>query len=237
MEERSMAEQHTISAVQGTGRQHLTEVESKELLSQAGIHTATTLLATSKEEAIQLSRRLGLPAVLKIASPDVIHKSDAGGVRLGLASEEEVGQAFDEIVDAITGAYPGADVHGVSVQAMARPGIEVIMGMSKDTQFGPVLMFGLGGVLVEVLKDVAFRIVPLTRRDATDIIQEIRGYPILEGYRGQGPADIGALEDALLKLSRFIEQRPMITELDLNPVFAYSDGLIVVDARIVLETA
>ena len=232
-----MSQDDIISAAQSAGRQLLTEVESKQLLSQAGIETNETLLAKSKDEAIELSHKIGFPAVLKIASPDVTHKSDAGGVKIGLSDEAEVGQAYDEIMASIGSAYPNAHIDGVSVQAMAQPGVEVIMGVSTDPQFGPVLMFGLGGILVEVLKDVAFRIAPLTPRDAAQMIREIKGYPVLEGHRGQKPVDINALESSLLKLSRFVEERPMIRELDLNPVIAYSDGLTVVDARIVLENA
>jgi acyl-CoA synthetase (NDP forming) len=120
---------------------------------------------------------------------------------------------------------------------MARPGVEVIIGMSKDAQFGPVLMFGLGGILVEILKDVSFKIVPLTRRDAREMIREIKGYPLLEGYRGQEAVDISKLEEMLLKVSDFAEQHPEVKEIDLNPVFAYSDGAIAVDARVILEEA
>ena len=118
---------------------------------------------------------------------------------------------------------------------MAKPGVEVIIGMSKDAQFGPVLMFGLGGILVEILKDVSFRIVPLVRRDAREMIREIKGYPVLEGYRGKEPANVTALEDMLLKVSDFVEKNPEIKELDLNPVFASKDGAVAVDARVVLE--
>lgn len=232
-----MAGKDMISTARDAGRRLLTEVESKELLLEAGIPTTSALLATSREEATRLSRQIGFPAVLKIASTTIVHKSDAGGVRLGLSSEDEVGLAYDEMMAAIKKGNPDADIQGVSVQPMARPGIELVMGMSKDQQFGPVLMFGLGGVLVEVLGDVAFRIVPLTPRDAAQMIREVKGFPILEGYRGQEPVDIAALEESLLKLSRFVYERPMIKEMDLNPVFAYSDGLTVVDARIVLEDA
>jgi acyl-CoA synthetase (NDP forming) len=123
------------------------------------------------------------------------------------------------------------------VQKMARPGVEVIIGMTKDEQFGPVLMFGLGGVLVEVLKDVSFRIVPLTKRDAAEMVREIKGYPLLEGYRGQEAVNISYLEELLLKVSDFVEQNPEIKELDLNPIIAYRDGAIAVDARIMLEEA
>ncbi len=232
-----MAGKDMISTARDAGRRLLTEVESKELLLEAGIPTTSALLATSREEATRLSRQIGFPAVLKIASTTIVHKSDAGGVRLSLSSEDEVGLAYDEMMAAIKKGNPDADIQGVSVQPMARPGIELVMGMSKDQQFGPVLMFGLGGVLVEVLGDVAFRIVPLTPRDAAQMIREVKGFPILEGYRGQEPVDIAALEESLLKLSRFVDERPMIKEMDLNPVFAYSDGLTVVDARIVLEDA
>jgi len=130
---------------------------------------------------------------------------------------------------------PQAIIQGVSVQPMAPPGVEVIVGMSQDPQFGPVLMFGLGGVLVEVLKDVSFRIVPVTKRDAGEMIREIKGYPILEGYRGQEPASIPALEELIVEVSQFVEQNPQIKELDLNPVFAYKDKAIAVDARIIME--
>ena len=130
---------------------------------------------------------------------------------------------------------PGAQIWGVTVQKMARPGIEVIIGMSKDPQFGPVLMFGLGGVFVEVLKDVSFRIVPLVRRDASEMITEIKGFPILKGYRGQEPANIPLLEKTLLKLSEFVDANPEIKELDMNPIFAYKDDAVAVDARIIME--
>jgi acyl-CoA synthetase (NDP forming) len=213
----------------------LTEIESKELLAQAGVPVVETRLARTKKEAISIAKELGFPVVLKIASPDIIHKSDAGGVKLGLKNATEVGRAYRQIMDLVKQREPQATIYGVSVQRMIQPGIEVIMGMSKDAQFGPVLMFGLGGVFVEVLKDVSFRIVPITRRDARQMIEEIKGYPVLKGYRGQEPANIEALEDMLLKLSHFVEQSPQIKELDLNPIFAYPDGAVAVDARIILE--
>jgi acetyl-CoA synthetase (ADP-forming) len=216
-------------------RNVLTEVESKELLKKAGIPVVETRLARSKSEAISLSKELGFPVVLKIISPDVVHKSDAGGVKLGLANATQVGKAYREIMSTIKEKYPKAQIEGVSVQRMMPSAVEVIIGMSKDPQFGPVLMFGLGGVFVEILKDVSFRIVPVTKRDAREMIREIKGYPILEGYRGQKPANINALEDMIVKVSDFVEQNPQIKELDLNPVFAYPDKAVAVDARIILE--
>ena len=220
-----MAEQRTV----------LSEIESKELMAQAGIPVVEARLARTKAEAVAFSKEIGFPVVLKIVSPDVIHKSDAGGVRLGLADETQVGIAYSEVVAAAQQANSGAVIHGVSVQRMARPGAEVIVGMFKDTQFGPVLMFGLGGVFVEILKDVAFGIVPLLPGDASRMINEIKGAALLRGYRGQEAADLRALETILLQLSEFVERTPAIKEVDLNPIFAYRDGAVAVDARVILE--
>jgi acyl-CoA synthetase (NDP forming) len=213
----------------------LTEVESKQLLEKAGISIVKTKLATSMKEAVALSKEIGFPVVLKIASPDVVHKSDAGGVKVGLKNVTQVSQAYREIMTSVKQKHPKATIDGVSVQPMAKPGVEVIIGMFKDPQFGPVLMFGLGGIFVEILKDVSFRIVPLARRDAKEMIRDIKGYPVLEGYRGQEPANVPFLEEMLLKVSDFAEQNPEMKELDLNPIFAYRDGAVAVDARIVLE--
>jgi acyl-CoA synthetase (NDP forming) len=213
----------------------LTEVESKELLKEAGIPVVEAKLARSKKEAVAISKEMGFPVVLKISSPDVVHKSDSGGVKLGLTNATQVGKAYSQITSSVKQAYPEARIDGVSVQTMAPPAVEVIVGMSKDPQFGPVLMFGLGGILVEVLKDVSFRIVPVTERDAREMIKEIKGYPVLLGYRGQKPASIPALEQLILKVSQFVEKNPQIKELDLNPIFAYPDKAVAVDARIILE--
>jgi acyl-CoA synthetase (NDP forming) len=213
----------------------LTEVESKELLKKAEIPVIEAKLARTNKEAISLSREMGFPVVLKISSPDVVHKSDSGGVKLGLTNASQVGKAYSQVMSSIKQAYPEARIDGVSVQTMAPPGVEVIVGMSKDAQFGPVLMFGLGGILVEVLKDVSFRIVPVTERDAREMIKEIKGYPVLQGYRGQKPASIPALEQLIVKVSQFVEKNPQIKELDLNPIFAYPDKAVAVDARIILE--
>ncbi|MFC1940643.1 acetate--CoA ligase family protein [Chloroflexota bacterium] len=230
-----MTQREIIDKARSEKRTLLTEIEAKQLLKQAGVSVVDTKLATSKDEAISLSQQAGFPVALKIASPDVVHKSDAGGVKLGLKTPRQVGKAYDDILKAIKKQYPEAKIQGVSVQQMARPGVEVIIGMSKDAQFGPVLMFGLGGILVEILKDVSFRIVPLLPRDAKEMIREIKGYPLLEGYRGQEPVDVANLEALLLKVSDFVEQYPEVKELDLNPIFAYRDGAVAVDARVILE--
>jgi acyl-CoA synthetase (NDP forming) len=232
-----MTKTEILKQARKENRTQLTEIESKQLIKEAGIPVVEAKLAQTKTEAISLSKKMGFPVVLKIVSPDVIHKSDSGGVELGLASVAQVGKAYSKILSAIKKHYPKAKIQGVSVQKMARPGVEVIIGMTKDAQFGPVLMFGLGGILVEVLKDVAFRIVPLTKRDAHEMIKDIKGYPVLEGYRGQEPADVAFLEDLILKVSDFVDKNPEIKELDLNPVFAYKDRAVAVDARVILEAS
>jgi acyl-CoA synthetase (NDP forming) len=230
-----MNAQMIIGEAKRASRTLLTEIESKVLLREAGIPTVETKLATSKEEAVAISKKLGFPVVLKIVSPEITHKSDVGGVKLGLKTSKQVGTAYGEIISAVQQKHPKAMIEGVSVQKMAQPGTEVIIGMTKDAQFGPVLMFGLGGILVELLKDVSFRIVPLERVDAREMIREIKGYPLLEGYRGGEPVDITVLEEILLKLSRFADANPEIKEIDLNPIFAYKDGAVAVDARVILE--
>lgn len=228
--------QSIVAAALSDGRTNLTEIESKQIISEEAVEVIETRLARTKSEAVSIAREIGFPVAVKVISAQIVHKSDVGGVRLDLQNGAQVARAFGEIKASVKEAVPGARIDGVTVQKMARPGVEVIMGMSKDAQFGPVLMFGLGGVLVEVLKDVSFRIVPLARRDARQMIEEIRGYPVLMGYRGQEPASISGLEDTLLRLSRFIERTPEIKELDLNPMIASGDGLVAVDARIILES-
>jgi len=212
----------------------LSEIESKQMLAQAGIPVTRARLARTAGEAARISEGLGYPVVLKIVSPDIAHKSDAGGVKVGMDSAAEVHAAFAEIMIAVKERQPEARIEGVAVQKMAPAGTEVIIGMSQDAQFGPVMMFGLGGIFVEVLKDVAFRIVPLEPRDAREMVRETKGFAVLKGVRGQQPADLDALEKLILQVSQFIEKHPEVQELDLNPVFAYPDGCIAVDARIVI---
>jgi acyl-CoA synthetase (NDP forming) len=232
-----MADTNIVEQARAEGRTILTEIEAKQMLEDAGVPVSPARLAKTRDEAVQVAAKLGFPIVLKIVSPQITHKSDVGGVALGLATADDVGAAFDRVVASAKQHVPDATIDGVAVQRMEKQGIEVIIGVTKDPQFGPVLMFGLGGVLVEVLKDVAFRIVPILERDARQMIEEIKGYPLLQGYRGQDPADIGSLQALLLKVSSFIEAHPEVAELDLNPVFAYKDGAIAVDARIVIEAS
>ena len=217
------------------GRTVLTEIEAKQVFEEIGIDVVETKLATSQKQAPEISAGIGFPVVLKIASPDITHKSDAGGVKTGLKSKTEVTKAYREIMAAARKKYPKAKIDGVAVESQAKPGVELIVGMFKDAQFGPVVMFGLGGIFVEVLKDVSFRIIPIERRDATEMMIEIKGYALLRGYRGQEPVHLPSLEKILLKVSDFVEKTPEINEIDLNPIFAYKDSAVAADARIVLE--
>ncbi len=224
-----------LSKAREQKRTVLTEIEAKQILSEAGINCTTTVLATSKEMAVSISEEMGYPVVLKVSSVDITHKSDSGGVKVNLADKKAVEKAYDEIITSCRAYAPGAKIEGVAVQGMAKVGTEIIMGMILDASFGPVVMFGLGGVLVEILNDVSFRIVPIEKADAEDMTSEIQGKKLLQGYRGQDPADVPYLQDMLVKLSEFVNETPGIEEIDMNPVFAYKDGAVVVDARIILS--
>ena len=224
-----------IERARADGRTLLTEVEAKDALAAAGIAVTRAELAADARGAVAIANRIGYPVVLKVVSETVVHKSDVGGVLLNLGDAAAVEAAYVSMIANVRAAG-GDGSAGVSVQPMARPGTEVIIGVSRDPQFGPALMFGLGGVMVEVLGDVSFRIVPLAPRDAREMLHEIRGFRVLEGHRGQPPADLRALESLLLQVSRFVEENQAIQELDLNPVFAYADGALAVDARIVVGT-
>ena len=225
-----------IAQARAEGRTLLSEVEAKQMLAEAGVNVTETRLATSIDEAASHATELGYPVALKVVSDTITHKTDVGGVELGVADEAALRAACQRIHERVTAAAPNADVQGVSVQPMAEAGAEVILGITQDQQFGPVLMFGLGGVFVEVLKDVAFRIVPLEPRDASEMVREIQGFPVLEGFRGTPAANLNAIESMLLQLSEFAEANPEIAELDLNPVFARPDGAVAVDARILLTS-
>jgi len=218
-----------------TGQQVLNEIEAKELLRQAGIPVIETKLARTKSEAMRIARELGFPVVMKIVSPDAVHKSDVGGVKLNITSAAQAGRAYSEIIASLQAKIPDARIEGVSVQKMAPPGVEIIIGMSRDPQFGPVIMFGLGGIFVELLKDVSFRLVPVSPLDAAEMIQEIRARKMLEGFRGLPAVHIPTLEKLIVRVSDFIESHPDIVELDINPLIARGKDIVAVDARIVVE--
>ncbi len=215
----------------------LDEIQCKKVLKSAGIKVTLPVLAASKKEAVAAAEAMGYPVAMKIVSPQITHKSDIGGVKLKLQNKAMVETAYDDIMAAVRKKAARAVVDGVSIQKMARPGLELVIGMTRDPQFGPMLMFGLGGTSVEILRDVAFRITPLTRQDAREMIRQIKGYRLLQGYRGQPSVDIGCLEDMLMKLSAFVQENPEIKEMDINPLFAYSKGAVAVDARIILDDA
>ncbi|MFX1390749.1 MAG: acetate--CoA ligase family protein [Promethearchaeota archaeon] len=209
----------------------LTEFESKELLEEIGIPVPVQKLTISKEETISAAEEIGFPIVLKLMAEDIVHKSDTGAVKLNLKSKEEIDKAYDELM-----AIPSSMKKMVSVQKMAKePITELIIGMTTDPQFGPALMFGIGGILVELLEDVSFRIAPITEYDAKEMVHEIKGFPILDGFRGKPKADINAIVEVLLKISDLVVEHEEIYEMDLNPVFIYEKGLICVDARIILN--
>ena len=224
-----------IEKAKNENRYLLTEIEAKQVFKEAGLQVTDTRLTTNKKDAIDTSMEMGFPVALKIVSPDIMHKTEAKGVKLNLKTGDEVAKAFDEIMASAEEKFPNANIHGISVQRMATPGLEIILGSNVDEQFGSVLMFGLGGIFVEVMKDVSFGITPITKRDAREMIHNIKGYPLLNGFRGTPRIDVANLESWLLKLSDFAQSYPEVKELDLNPVFAYAQGAMVVDARIILK--
>ena len=224
-----------ISQARLEGRKALLETEAKTICMEYAIPVTKFKLAKIESEAAEFAEELGFPVVLKIVSPDIIHKSDAGGVMVNLKSNVEVQDAYRKILENAKKYKATAKIAGVLVQEMAPQSTEVIIGAIKDPQFGQTLMFGLGGIFVELLKDVTFRVAPITREDAHEMVTEVKAYPLLKGYRNTPPADIDAIINILLSTSKLIMDYPEIKELDLNPIMAYADGAKTVDARIILE--
>jgi len=222
-----------IAKAKGENR-NLLEHESLALFAEYGIPGPQFALAASVEEAKAAAEKIGYPVVLKIVSPDIIHKSDVGGVQIGMKTSEEVSAAFQRIMDSVAEKAKDAKIHGVLVLSHAEPGVECIVGMTKDSSFGPAIMFGLGGIFVELLKDVSFRVLPLDVAEVRAMIQETKGYQLLAGARGQGPKDVEALVGLILNVAKMIEDNPEIEELDINPLFVYDQGVCTVDARILL---
>lgn len=216
-------------------RNYLLESEAKTVCREYGIPITKFEVAKNVNEAAKFAEEMGYPVVLKIVSPDVIHKFDVGGVILSLNGPQEVKVAYKKILKNVKKHKADTKIIGVLVQEMVPQSTEVIVGATKDPQFGPALMFGLGGIFVEVLKDVTFRIAPINRQDAQEMVTEVKAYPILKGYRGQPCVDIDAIVDILLKTSKLVMNHLEIKELDLNPVMVYEKGAKTVDARIILE--
>lgn len=219
-----------------TGSQYLGEVEAKQVISAYGFRIPKSILAASEQEAVQAAEEIGYPVVVKISSPDILHKSDFGGVIVGVKDATEVRRIFGDITQKARRLMPFAEIKGVLVQQMITGGKEVILGMSRDPQFGPLLMFGLGGIYIEVLKDVTFRIAPIGLNEAEEMIREIRSFPLLLGVRGERPADTDALVDNIIRLSQLVTDFPEIMEMDINPliVFPEGGGAMALDARITI---
>jgi acetyltransferase len=217
--------------LRGTGP--LTEFECKQILKGYEIPITREGLATSPDMAVELARELGYPVVIKVQSAQILHKTEAGGIALSLGSDDEVRHAYDEVMANARRFAPDAEIQGVLVQEMVEDGVEVIIGVTKDPVFGPAIMFGLGGIFVEALRDVSFRIAPLLRPDAEDMLDEIRGRRVLEGMRGKPPADREALIDVILKVSQLVtDHRDDIDELDINPLVVFPKGAKALDALI-----
>jgi len=224
-----------ISKAQKEGRKALLEPEAKAICAEYGIAVTKFNVAKTAGEAVKFAEKIGFPVVLKIVSEDVIHKSDAGGVILNLKTKGDVVAAYDRILESVRKYKADARITGILVQEMASQATEVIIGAIKDPQFGQTLMFGLGGIFVELLKDVTFRIAPITEQEAAEMIVGVRAYPLLNGYRNTPAADVNALVNLLMCVSKLVMDHPEIKELDLNPVMAYEKGAKTVDARIILE--
>ena len=223
-----------LDAVQQTGRKNLLETEARELLSLYGVTLPPAVLAKTSDEAAAAAASMGFPVALKIVSPEIIHKSDAGGILLNSGNEEAVREGFAKIIANSARVSSPDKILGVLVAPMAQSGQECIIGLIRNPQFGAVLMFGLGGIFVEVLKDVSFRVAPPTDLDLEEMLNEIKGYPLLAGVRGQKPKDIAVLKDVLQRIAQLAADHPEIQEVDINPIILHQQGASIVDARIII---
>lgn len=215
-------------------KRSLLETEAKELLKEYGIPVPDFKLIKTEDEIDKITEKFSYPLTMKIVSPDILHKSDAGGVKLNIQDEREAKLAYQEIIFNAKKYNKEAKISGIIAYSMIPQGTEIIIGMMKDPHFGPVIMFGLGGIFVEILKDISFRILPLEERDAEEMISEIKGYQILKGIRGETPKDVKSIRDVLMKISQLVMENPEIKEIDLNPIFVFEKVLQVVDARMIL---
>lgn len=225
-----------LNAARKKGRSFLLEPEARRVCLEYGIPIPSFGLASNANEAVSKARELGLPAVLKVVSPDILHKSDVGGVLVGLKSLKEVKEGFETVLRNVKRHNPAANIEGLLVQKMVPAGFEVIVGAMRDPEFGPTVMFGLGGVHAEVFEDVSFGVVPVDENDANEMVTSIRGYRLLEGHRNAPGVDKGAIVSTILKVSKLVKEQKEIDQLDLNPLMAYQAGVTAVDARIVLSS-
>jgi acetyltransferase len=225
------------AALDGRDQRYLTQAECRPLLECYRLPLLRSAIVGTADEAGQVAASFGTPVVMKVMSADVVHKFDAGGVLLNIHGAEEASAGYEKIVQNVTRAVPGARIQGILIEEMARKGVEVILGASRDARFGPLMMFGLGGTLVEVLKDVSFRLAPMWKISAERMVRQIRSFQVLDGFRGNPPADIAAIVDTLLRLSEMVCNHPEISELDINPliVHAQGQGCSVADSRVMLR--
>lgn len=226
-----------IDSVKVENRLALTEIESKQILQHLGITVPDFRLARSAEEAVKQAQSLSFPLALKIVSPDIVHKSDAKGVLLNIKNEAELRAAYEKIVKNAKEHNPTAVIFGVCVQKMIEGTTEVIIGMNRDRVFGPVLLFGVGGIFVEVMKDVTLKVLPLADKDIDNMFNEIQASKVLTGFRGTKPLDFACLKKMIKKVAELTEEFPEISEFELNPVMVYDQGLgaVALDARIILD--
>lgn len=215
-------------------RNSLLEPEAKALINSIGITTPSFDIANDSEEAVEIAKSIGYPVVLKVISPDIIHKTDVGGVILGAKNEKQVRRDYSKITENIKRKIPEAKIEGVLIERLATPSLEVIIGGLRDSQFGPTIMLGLGGIFTEILKDLSFRLTPVTKGETFGMMEELKGCPLLNGYRGSKPLDKESLSDAMVSISNLMTEVEEIKEIDLNPVFLYPKGLTAVDARVIL---
>lgn len=226
-----------FAKVRAAGRVELGEIEAREVIEAYGMRLPKSFLAQSPEEAAEIAARLGFPVVMKISSPDILHKSDIGGVKVGISDTAAARDNYELIEYRARKYSRDARIWGVLVQEQVRKGREVLVGVSRDPQFGPLVAFGMGGIYVEVLKDVAFRLAPISRQEAAEQVRSIRTYPLLHGVRGEAPADLAAAEEVILRVSQLVTDFPEIVEMDINPLVVYNrgEGATVLDARIILQ--
>ena len=230
----SASVQRIVAEARKQGRVSLLEPEAKQVCRAYGIPTPNFIVVRSRDEAASCAAEFGFPVVLKIVSPDILHKTEAGGVVVGLENSEQVEAAYEQILVNVRKLVQNPRIEGVLVQSMIPAGVEVIVGGFRDSQFGPTVLFGLGGIFVEVLKDASFRVAPITQLDSKQMIEEIHGYPMLKGVRGQPASDEEAITQILQAASNIMLENSEIQELDLNPVIVHAKGAVVADARILL---
>ena len=220
-----------VKEVLSLGRAALVEPEAKEILRLSSVPVPRFVLAKDMTDAVEATDKIGYPVVLKLVSPDIVHKSDVGGVALGIKNSRELEQRWSEMILTVADETPTALIEGFLVEEMVPKGAEVIVGAVRDPQFGPVVMFGTGGVAVELMKDVSYRLAPVTREEAFEMMGEVKGFPLLTGFRGGTVKDLGAIADVIMKVAEIIEKVDGLKELEINPLVVHERGAVAVDAR------